>query len=168
MRRQHLGVGLARHQIARRHREVLQCPHGVDGTFDPLARPNQTPGQNDRPTHPIGYDTCSGDGSAVGDGDHLGGVDVEAGAQADSGRLGHDHDPVCQSCDVVQNGALMRCRVGEDRVRDHDGGHMETAENLEHLVSVGPSVEAVLVLHDATSNWFSGVRTCNHGARETR
>ena len=78
---------------------------------------------------------------------NFGRVDVEAVAQPRPGRLRHDHHLVRQRGDLVQHGPLMWRRIGEDRVGDHDGGDVEATQDLEHLVTVGASVEPVLVLH---------------------
>ena len=142
----------------------MQRPHGLNGAFDSLARPDEPPGQYEGPTDPLGHDTSSRDGSAVGDGDHFGSVDIEAVAQADPGRLCHDHHPVRQSRNIVQHGPLMRRRVGEDCVGDHDGRDVETAQDLEHLVTVGASVESVLVLHHCHIELVQQVRARDQGA----
>ena len=45
---------------------------------------------------------------------------------------------------------------------------METAEDLEHLVSVGASVEAVLVLHHCHIELVQQVRTRDQGVAVIR
>ena len=69
-------------------------------------------------------------------------------AEAEPGGLRHDHDPVGQICSIVEHGPLMRRRVCQNGVGDQDGGNLESAQDLEHLVSIGTPVEAVLVLDD--------------------
>ena len=44
--------------------------------------------------------------------------------------------------------ALVRRRVAQDGVGDHDGRDPEAGEDVEHLIAVGPAEEAVLVLDD--------------------
>ena len=100
----------------------------------------------------------------MGDGGHLGFVHIEAVAQADPGRLRHDDHLVRQSNDIVQYGALMGCRSGQDRVGDHDGRDAETGEDLEHLVTVGSSVQAVLVLHHGHVELVQQPRARDHGS----
>ena len=52
-----------------------------------------------------------------------------------------------QGSNLVQNGPLMRRRMGEDRVGDHDGRDVETAQDFEHFVPISAPVQPVLVLH---------------------
>ncbi len=98
----------------------------------------------------------------MGDGGHLGGVHVEALAQAGAGGLRHHHDVIGQGGHFVEHGALMRRRVGQDGVGDDDGGDLESTQDLEHLVSVGAPVEAVLVLHDSDIGLVQCVRAGGH------
>ena len=159
-----LGVGLAGHQVARPHREIVQRSHGLNGSFDSFARPDESPREYDGPTGPFGHDTSSRDGSAVGDDAHFERVDIEAVAQSRPGRLGHDHHVVRQGGNIVQHGPLMWRRVGEDRVGNHDGGDVETAQDLEHLVTVGASVESVFVVHHRHIELVEQVRARDQGA----
>ena len=84
----------------------------------------------------------------MSDGGHFVRVNVESLAQAEAGGLRHNHDPVRQRGSIVEHGPLMRRRVCQNCVGDHDGGDLESTQDLEHLVSVGTPVEAVLVLDD--------------------
>ena len=54
LRGQHLGMGLARHQIAWLHREVLQGSHGLNGSFDSFARSDEAPCQHGGAADPVG------------------------------------------------------------------------------------------------------------------
>ena len=85
----------------------------------------------------------------MSDGGHFVRVNVEFLAQADAGCLRHDHDLVRQRDSIVEHGPLVRRRVCQNGVGDQDGGDLESAQDLEHLVSVGTPVEAVLVLDDS-------------------
>ena len=116
---------------------------------------------------PVRYDTPGWDRCPMGDGGHLGGVHIEALAQADAGCIRHDHDPAGQRRDLVQHRPLMPGRVRQDRVRDHDGGHVEAAEDLEYLVTVGTSVEPVLMLHNCHIALIQQIRTGDHRARRS-
>ena len=98
----------------------------------------------------------------------LEGVDVEAVAQSGPGRLRHHHHPVRQGGNIVQHGPLMWRRVGQNRVRDHDGGDVEAAQDLEHLVSVGASEESVLVLHHSHIELVQHVRSWRQASAEIR
>ena len=81
------GVGLARHQIAGPHREIVQRPHRINGSFDSLAWSDEAPRQQDGSARVLGHDSTCRDGCSMGDGGQLGGVDVEAVAQAFPGSL---------------------------------------------------------------------------------
>ena len=85
----------------------------------------------------------------MSDGGHLMRVNVEPLAQAEAGGFRHNHDAVRQRSSIVKNGPLMRSRVCKNGVGDQDGGYVESAQDLEHLVSVSTAVEAVLVLDDS-------------------
>ena len=85
----------------------------------------------------------------MSDGGHLVRVNVEPLAQAEAGGLGHNHDPIRHRGSIVKHGPLMRSRVCKNGVGDQDGGDLDSAQDLEHLVSVSTSVEAVLVLDDS-------------------
>ena len=138
----------------------------VDDAFDPFPGPDQPPGQYDRLGSWIGYHTSPGQCGAVCDRGHLGGVDLETLTQPSLGRLRHDHDVVRQGHYIVEHRPLMRSRVGQDRVRDDDGRDAETSQDLEQLVSVGASVEAVFVLYQRDVVLVQGFRAREHRMRD--
>ena len=82
-----------------------------------------------------------------------------------AGRLGHDHHAVRQRRDIVQHRPLMWRRVGENCVGNHDGGDVQTAQDLEYLVTVGASVESVFVVHHCHIELVEQVRTRDKGRR---
>ena len=134
------------HEVAGRGR-VAQRRHGVDHPLDALAGPSRPQVSIvGRPEREAG--AAGGDRGAVRDGRHLGRVDVEAAAQPLARRLGHDDDPVGERGDLDEDRPLVRCRLAQDGVGDHDGRDPQVAEDVEHLVAVGAAVEAVLVLDD--------------------
>ena len=92
VRGEDLGMCLARHQIAGPHREIVQCPHRINGPFNSLARPDEAPRQNDGPAARSGTTGVGGDGRAVGDRVQLGCVHFEAVAQPLPCRLRHDDE----------------------------------------------------------------------------
>ena len=98
---------------------------------------------------PATADGCGRDRGAVGDRGHLRRVDVEPGAQP-SPRAASDmttrRSAIAATCD--EDRSLVRCRIAEDGVGDHDGRNPEGSEDIEDLVAVGAAVQAVLVLHD--------------------
>ena len=81
------------------------------------------------------------------DGDHFPRIHFETSTQSCPSCTRHHHDLVGQGRNLSQDGFLVRRRITEDGVGDHDGWDSETGQDLEHFVAVRAAVEAVLVLH---------------------
>ena len=87
-------------------------------------------------------------GRAVGDHDHLLGIDGEARGEADPGGLGHHHDRVGPGADLFEHELLVGSRRAHDRVRDDDHRDDDAGQRRQDVGAVESAVEAVLVLDD--------------------
>jgi hypothetical protein len=97
----------------------------------------------------VGRGGRGGSGGAVGDHDHLVGVDAEPGEQPLAGGLGHDDDGVGERARLFEHRSLAGGRRADDRVcASRTTGTTICAHEGEHGVAVGPVVDAVLVLDD--------------------
>ena len=99
------------------------------------------------------------------DGDDLVAVDVEAGAQPVPGGLGHHDHLVGERHDLFEHRTLVRRRIFEDSVGDHDRRDAQAAHDLDDLVAVGAAVDAVLVLDDRDVALVQQLRACRDGRR---
>ena len=63
-------------------------------------------------------------------------------------RFGHDDHLIRPRRDLLEDRTLVRRRIFEDRVGDHDRRDPQPAEDVQHLVAVDTAVDAVLVLDD--------------------
>ena len=150
--RQHLRVRRPGDDVRRTWSHVGQAGDGLDRPLDALARPEQTP--REQAGGPVGWSFGGRRGvgewrrRAVRDDVDLRGVDVEAFDQSDAGALGHHDDGVGGVAHPLEHEPLVRRRVRDHGVGDHDRRHDEGVQHGEHLVAVGAAVDAVLVLDD--------------------
>ena len=76
-------------------------------------------------------------------------VNIEAGAEPYSGGVRHDDHQVGRGRDRVEDRSLMRRRLTEDSVGNNNRRDAETINELNYLVAVRASEQAVLMLnHD--------------------
>jgi hypothetical protein len=92
-------------------------------------------------------------------------IDVEAEAQALTGRLGHDDHLIRHRRDRLEHRTLVRGRVFEDRVRDHDRRDTQAADDVHDFVSVDTAVDAVLMLDDRDVGAVQQLGALGHGHR---
>ena len=143
-----LGVAPAHHEIA--GLQVAQPRHGVDRPLDALARPDQSPGEDERA---VGRPVLRGGHGPVIDGavrDHhdLRRVSSVALDEPSPGGVRHGHDHVGPLEQAQQDVPLPFDGVLEDGVHHDDRRHRHRVDDLQDVDAVRAAVDAVLVLDD--------------------
>ena len=117
----------------------------------PLPGPSR-PHVNTRAGPPLGVISArrfgTGSGGAVRNQQHLRGIDVEAREQSSASRFGHHDDRISGRAHPLEYDPLVRRGFAQHGVGHHHDRHVEAGHQLDDRLTVGPVVQAVLVLDD--------------------
>ena len=162
---QHLRVRPAGDQVPRPTGQIIQRTHRLDHPLDALSRPQQAPGQQGRSARHASRRRAVGRVAPCG---------MVLTLRRSTSKPRHrrcarpprHHDHLIRPRrDRLEHRTLVRRRVFEDRVSDHDRRDPQPVDDIHHLVSVGTAVDAVLVLDDGDVAPVQQLGACRHRRR---
>src|SRR5580698_957700 len=146
---QYARMSLAGHLIIDPQPVIAKEGHRIDRMLDPLAWPQQPPGQDLGPASiPRQRRRDPTLGSAVRYHEDLvraRAIDVQ---QPRSGRVRHRDDRAGRGYNLIEDHALPWRGVCQHRMKDHDARYVQRFEQRNDVLAVRAAVDAVLVLHD--------------------
>ena len=141
-----------------------QRTHRLDHPLDALARTQQAPGQQRRPTAPNAGGVRR-EGRAMRDSGDFAAVDVKTTAQPLVGRIGHHNDLIRAGHNRLEDRTLVSRRAFQDSMGDHDRRYLQPVHDVHDCDTVDASVDTVLMLEDRDIALVQELSACCDGRR---